>query len=208
MTERRTHPERRGGDRRAIERRGGTKLQRLSIDFGPRRRSPPWVARVLLVAATAIALDAGLTWHDSQRIIEANRSALAAAQPALSAPRASKEDVEAARDTVQRLAMPWDGLFGALESAATDQVALLAVEPDAKAGKVLISAEGKDYLAALTYVLNLSRSGALSGVQLVRHETRPEDPQRAVAFSVSAQWIGEGRVDDRNAGAGRTEEKR
>jgi hypothetical protein len=162
------------------------RYQKLDIDFRRAGRGSPWASRVLLVAATAVALDTGLAFRDARKLIDVNKAALAQAQPASSAPRASKEEVALARETVDRLAMPWDGLFGALEAAAGDQVALLGVEPDPKAGKVTITGEGKDYLAALTYVLNLSRSEALSGVQLVRHETKPDD--RAVAFSVSATW--------------------
>jgi hypothetical protein len=94
----------------------------------------------------------------------------------------------AARDTARRLALPWPGLFGAIESAASDDVALLAIEPDPRAGKVTLSGDSKDYLAALTYVLNLSRSAALSGVQLVRHEVKQNDPRHPVAFAVSAAW--------------------
>ena len=86
--------------------------------------------------------------------------------------------------------MPWGNLFGALEAASSDQVALLGIEPDPKAGKVLISGDSKDYLAALTYVLNLAAPTALSGVQLVRHEIKPNDPQRPVAFAVSAPMEG------------------
>jgi hypothetical protein len=164
------------------------RLRKLAIDFRPGRRSSPWTGRVLMAVAAALALDSGLAFHDARRAIERNEALLARAQPA-GAPRgASKEDVALARETVQRLSTPWQQLFGALEGAASDKVALLAVEPDVKAGKVLISGEGKDYLAALTYVLELSRSQALSGVQLVRHETRAEDPQHAVGFSVSATW--------------------
>jgi hypothetical protein len=189
MTERRSPYERRGTDRRSEkrDRRGGAKLRALAIDFGPRTRSSPWAARVLFAVAAAVALDAGLAYHDARKAIDANQAALARL-PAGTAQRASKEEVAVARDTVARLALPWGSLFGALETAASDQVALLAVEPDPKAGKVTISGEGKDYLAALSFVLNLSRSDALSGVQLVRHEVKPEDPQRAVAFSVSAIW--------------------
>ena len=162
------------------------RYQKLDIDFRRAGRGSPWAGRVLLVAAAAVALDTGLAFRDARQLIEQNKAALAQAQPAAAAPRASKEEVALARETVERLAMPWDGLFGALEAAAVDQVALLGVEPDPKAGKVTITGEGKDYLAALTYVLNLSRSEALSGVKLVRHETRPED--RAVSFAVSATW--------------------
>jgi hypothetical protein len=191
MTERRNNPDRRAEmrDRRneKRDRRGDAKLHRLSIDFSRNARRSPWVGRVLMAVAAAVALDAGLAYRDAKHVIDRNREELAKA-PSAPAQRASKEEVAQARDTVERLAMPWAGLFGALESAATEQVALLAVEPDAKAGKVLISGEGRDYLAALTYVLNLSRSDALSGVQLVRHEMKPEDPQKPVAFAVSATW--------------------
>jgi hypothetical protein len=92
------------------------------------------------------------------------------------------------RETVDRLGMPWDRLFAALESAASDQVALLGIEPDPKAGTVVISGDSKDYLAALGYVLNLSRAEALNRVQLVRHEVKANDPQAPVSFAVSAGW--------------------
>ena len=67
-------------------------------------------------------------------------------------------------------------------------MALLAIEPDTKSGTVKISGDSKDYLAALTYVLNLSRSDALSKVELVRHEVKQNDPQKPVSFSIQAAW--------------------
>jgi len=165
------------------------KLRKLSIDFRPGRRASPWASRALLAVAAAVVLDSGLAYHDARRAITRNEALLAKAQPAGGAARqASKEEIAAARETVQRLSTPWSELFGALEGATSEQVAILSVEPYPKNGKVLISGEGKDYLAALTYVLELSRSKTLSGVQLVRHETKPEDPQHAVGFSVSATW--------------------
>jgi len=53
---------------------------------------------------------------------------------------------------------------------------------------VTITGDSKDYLAALTYVLNLRRAEGLANVELVRHEQKAEDPQRPVAFSISASW--------------------
>jgi hypothetical protein len=93
-----------------------------------------------------------------------------------------------ARDTVERLGLPWAKLFAALEAAGSDQVALLAIEPDTKSGTVKISGDSKDYLAALGYVLTLSQNDALSHVQLVRHEVKQNDAQHPVAFSISAAW--------------------
>ena len=61
--------------------------------------------------------------------------------------RAAPEEIAAARETMQRLSTPWDKLFGALETAAIDDVALLGIEPDPKAGTVTITGDGKDYLS-------------------------------------------------------------
>ena len=113
---------------------------------------------------------------------------MAAAQPRLGARKVPAEEVAAAREAVERLSMPWAKLFGALEQAASPQVALLSIEPDPRTGVVTITGEGKDYLAALTYVLNLRRAESLSNVQLVRHEQGADDPRKPVAFSVSASW--------------------
>jgi hypothetical protein len=162
-------------------------MQRLDLDFVATPRSR-WAARVLLSVAALLVLDDGFSAWRATTAIRASEHRLARLGPrALQA--VSSEELAAARDTVQRLSLPWPKLFAALESAASDQVALLAIEPDARAGTVTISGDSKDYLAALTYVLNLSRADSLSRVQLVRHELKQNDPQHPVAFTVSASWL-------------------
>ena len=164
-------------------------MQRLNLDFAARGRRTPWAGAVLFAVALAVAGDAAWSYVHARRQLAQAEVLLARAQPRHGAPRAvSAEELAVARDTVQRLSLPWPGLFGALESAASDDVALLAIEPDPRGGKVTISGDSKDYLAALTYVLNLSRSAALSGVELVRHEVKQNDPRHPVGFSVSAAW--------------------
>ena len=170
-------------------RQGKTSPQALRIDFCRHPPSPRWVAPLLLAVAVAFAGDVGFSFIKARQSTLKNESALARLEPRGYKParNASADEIALARDTLQRLATPWDKLFGALESAADEQVALLAIQPDPRAGTVVISGDSKDYLAALTYVLNLSRAEALSHVQLARHEVR-NDPQKTVAFSVSAQW--------------------
>ena len=164
-------------------------MQRIELDFIRRAQRSRWAGRVLLAVALGLAGDMAFSYASLLRSVKENESIVARAQPGkpLSAP-ASAEEVALARDTVERLALPWPKLFAALEAAASDQVALLAIEPDTKSGTVKISGDSKDYLAALGYVLNLSKADALSHVQLVRHEVKQNDPQRPVAFSISAAW--------------------
>ena len=164
-------------------------MKKLEINFVGRGARSPWAGRVLLAVAVALSLDVAVSYKDLRASLDLNKTKIAKAQPRRTpATKVSPEEVAAARETVERLGLPWDKLFGALESAASDRVALLGIEPDAKAGTVVISGDSKDYLAALSYVLNLSQAGALSRVQLVRHEVKANDPQGPVSFAVSAAW--------------------
>jgi hypothetical protein len=166
-----------------------TSMQALRIDFCRRPPTPRWVAPLLFAVAVAFAGDVGFSFFNARHQVKTSEAALAKLDPRSYRPArtASPEEIALARETVQRLSTPWDKLFGALESAADEQVALLGIQPDPRAGTVVITGDSKDYLAALTYVLNLSRAGALSHVQLAKHEVK-NDPQKTVAFSVSAQW--------------------
>jgi Tfp pilus assembly protein PilN len=164
-------------------------MKALHLDFIRAARPSPWAGRVLFAVALAVCADAGWSYYRLQQTIAHDQTRLAAAPPRAQR-KVAPEELAAAREAVQRLSMPWTRLFGALESAANDQVALLAIEPDPRSGTVTISGDSKDYLAALTYVLNLRRAEGLANVQLVRHEQKTNDPQRPVAFSVSATWGG------------------
>jgi Tfp pilus assembly protein PilN len=168
----------------------GVKMRELKLDFCRTRPAPRWVAPLLLAVAVVFAGDAGFAFISTATQVRDREKALAKVEPRTYAASraASPEEVASARDTVQRLSTPGDSLFTALESAADEHVALLAIEPDPKSGTVLISGDSKDYLSALTYVLNLGRSDSLSHVQLARHEVKTSDPNRPVSFSVSATW--------------------
>jgi hypothetical protein len=164
-------------------------MRRLRIDFAARGLRPRWPGRVLLALALALSADAALTYGRLASSLETQREKLARSEPAPApARKAGPEELAAVRETVDRLSMPWERLFGALEAAASDEVALLGIQPDAKAGTVLISGDGKNYLATLGYVLNLERGNGLQRVQLVRHEVKDDDPRRAVSFAISAAW--------------------
>jgi Tfp pilus assembly protein PilN len=163
-------------------------MQKLDLDFCRTRPGSPWLGRLLLAVAAFCVVDAGLSYQWAKQALKENEARLDKRAPASRAPKASPQEVAAARETVQRLSLPWDELFMALESAASERVALAAIEPDVRSGTVKISGDGKDYLAALSYVANLSRTEGLEAVQLVRHEHKANDPNGPVSFAVSAAW--------------------
>src|SRR5262245_59461061 len=157
-------------------------LPRVELDFVARRRASPWVGRILLAAAVTVCADMAVQYHDLSSAVSVGKANLA--RSGRPAKLASADEVAAARETVQRLSLPWTRLFTAIESAASDKVALTAIEPDPKTGTVKIMGDSKDYLAALSYVLSLSQTEGLSSVQLVRHEVRRD----SVGFTISATW--------------------
>ena len=161
-------------------------MQRLDLDFVRSRRGSRRAGYVLLALAIALTGDAAWRFSTLKNAVGKAEQAVARASPRVGAPQVGADELALARDTLSRLALPWTRLFAALEGAASEDVALLAIEPDPKSGTVKISGDSKDYLAALTYVMNLSRSDALSHVQLLRHEAR----QDAVGFQISAAWNG------------------
>ncbi|HVL37641.1 MAG TPA: PilN domain-containing protein [Burkholderiales bacterium] len=167
----------------------GVTLKKLEVNFAAGVAPQPWAGRVLAVAALALLADAGLSYYQARTAIDAHQAAIARAEPrAAPARKVPAEELAVVRDTVERLALPWERLFQALEAAASGEVTLAGIEPDPKAGTVIISGQGRDYPAALEYVQRLERSEALSRVQLVRHEARHD--RGAVTFAVSATWNG------------------
>jgi len=167
-------------------------MRALELDY---LRSPGHLRRprhILAAVALVFALDAGWQHYSLKENIalRTERLAQTGAAPLERQPArlASPEEYVFARDTIGRLATPWDRLFQALEAAQTEQIALLAIEPDAEHRTVTISGEAKDYLAALTYVASLSAQKALRRVHLTRHETQRGSSARPLAFTISAAW--------------------
>jgi hypothetical protein len=164
-------------------------MRPLDFDFAE-RRAPGWAGWVLLAAGVVFAADLARSYlplRDEIPRIEA-RLAKSNEPKGLERHPVSAEEFAEARSVVARFAAPWPTLFAAIESVRIDDVALLAIEPDPASGHVLISGEGKDYLAVLTYVARLEAQPGLSRVHLSRHEVREAEPRRPVSFSVSARW--------------------
>lgn len=170
-------------------------MTRLDIDF-VKVPGSPWMRWVLFAIALAFCVDLGISYYslrhriaeNQQRVGELQRSTDGAAKSAMAAKPPTPDELRVARDTVQRLAMPWGTLFKALESSASDDVTLLAIDPQPKSGTVLISGEAANYRAVLDYVALLGAAGALERPHLLRHERKQDNLQDTVAFSILASW--------------------
>jgi hypothetical protein len=97
-------------------------------------------------------------------------------------------EFQQARDVMLRLQLPWQELFGSIESARNSDVALLSIESEHDKRRVKIYAEAKDLDAVVAYLALLRQRPALADVYLESHELQLKDPQRPVRFVLSANW--------------------
>jgi Tfp pilus assembly protein PilN len=170
-------------------------MKALDLDFVPRRRMPLAGWAMLCAALFALA-DSGLQFlalnddlDRAERLLRDERAgSRGRAAVAKTLDPALLKDLGQAEQVLNRLALPWDELFRTVETAKTDRVALLALEPDAQKGELSISGEAADYESVLAYAARLQQQGRLSAVHLVRHEVKQDDPQHPVAFILAASW--------------------
>jgi hypothetical protein len=169
-------------------------MQALELDLHAARARSPWPGRVLFAVALAFAAQVSVSYSNLQDSVHSAEAQLAheagSADSARRAPAsaASPEELRAARETIARLSLSWDELFGALESSAATDVALLSIEPDSRGGTVLVTGEAQDFAAALRYVGRLDTAKSLRGAHLVKHELRQGDARRPLVFTASARW--------------------
>jgi Tfp pilus assembly protein PilN len=98
------------------------------------------------------------------------------------------EQVAAVNRAVAALNLPWDNLFGAVEAARPEKVALLNLEPDGVRRSLRLVAEARDSADMLAFVDRLAARPELATVNLVKHEIQEKDAQRPLRFQVDAQW--------------------
>lgn len=99
----------------------------------------------------------------------------------------SSAQADAINRAIRQLNLPWERLFAEVEKRLDNQLALLALEPDAANRVLRIYAETGSTTEMLAFVRALEESDFLSDVFLVRHEINEADYQ-PLRFVVEARW--------------------
>jgi Tfp pilus assembly protein PilN len=153
-----------------------------------------------LAGAAGLLLCAGAVWlalHLSEQREERaqqlqrvqQRAAVLAQQPAAvpetAIPAAQAAAVNAA---VLQLNLPWRDLQDAVAAATPANIALLALEPDARKQVLKITAEAKSSDEMVGYIELLKQQELFASAVLARHEIGDQDPNKPIRFQVEAQW--------------------
>jgi hypothetical protein len=126
-----------------------------------------------------------------QSIQELNeRKGLKPAEPLLQAKSSADllAKIEEAKKLASFLMIPWGDVLSALESSALDDLALLAIEPDAKKRQLKITAEAKNKDIMFSYLEKLEVSDELANVYLLKHEVFEDVDQHPIRFVAVATW--------------------
>ena len=146
-----------------------------------------------MVLAVSLAVAGGMLarYRDAQREVvrlEAESGLIAPERrPARAvSPERLEEEAKLAERVVRQLTLPWAALIGAVEQAASRDVAILQLQPDAEQRLLRLTAEARDREAMFEYLRRLGRAQGLAEVHLVSHQVQREDPQRPIQFAVQA----------------------
>ena len=170
-------------------------MKRLELDFvaAPRRRALPGM---LLLAASLVGAGAlGVHYRNIQlelKRLETTGSLVSAERrpPRVLPKERLDEAVKNAEAVVRQLTLPWASLAESVESAATQDVALLQLQPDAQQRLLRLTAEARHRDAMLEYLRRLAATPALADVHVVSHQVRLEIPQHPIQFAVQASFRG------------------
>jgi Tfp pilus assembly protein PilN len=179
-------------------------MKKVNIDFAPPSvartvfRTPRHTGAVVwaVFCAGAALIGAGTGLRHKQwevELLRAQAQARTQAQERTAVPVAVRAPVPEAQAaavnaTVLQLNLPWRALHDAVQEGTPANIALLALEPDARKSTVRITAEAKSSDDMIAYVEQLQKGEWFSAVSLARHEINEQDPNRPIRFQLDARW--------------------
>jgi len=176
-------------------------IRPLRVDFQCSHAAPiSWIGAALLAIGTLLGIgtlwqyealaDEIAAWENKiDEVKGIARRAPGSIKESTRDPQDKLEAVRFANAVLDQLSVPWARLFAEIEAAADERTALLSVEPDPRSHVVRISGEAKDFAAVLGYARRLEETPVLEKVYLAEHEIQTQDPNKPVAFALSALWV-------------------
>ena len=168
--------------------------QRVELDYIAPARRASWPGILVLVLAVAVAGVLLARYRDVQHEV----LRLEAASGLIAPPRAARpvtparldDEARNAEAVVRQLTVPWAALIRTIEQAATREVAILQLQPDAEQRVLRLTAEARSREAMFDYLRRLSQARGLAEVHLVSHQVQRDDPQQPIQFAVQAAMRG------------------
>lgn len=99
-----------------------------------------------------------------------------------------QKEIAYANAILDQMNLPWEALFDSIEHAATDDVALLSIQPNVGSRTVRLSGEAKSMTELLDFVEALERESVFENVHLLSYKIKQDNPYRPIVFLLHAIW--------------------
>jgi Tfp pilus assembly protein PilN len=158
-------------------------------------RAPrPWVGLVLCaVAAGLLAAVLASAWQmerdNRDRLAQVNeRAARLLPPPPRKLTETERVRLAQATRVAGELRAPWADLLATFEEHGKNDIGLLKLEPDAKAGIVRVTGQARNTAALFAYLRELEADSRLTQVALTTHQSERETPGQPLRFVIQAGW--------------------
>lgn len=173
-------------------------MSRLAMNFVP---PPQWRMSILVLLALAIlaCLHALLVRDDllsridsrAEKIRHLERKLSRQELSQASVQRQNPQQAEETRHLVAELQRPWEGMLNALQRAASPDMQIVRLQPEADANRLVIGGQADSSEAFLSYVQRLRRDPSWRTVEPVSEERNANAFQsggKPVTFQLMAEW--------------------
>jgi len=172
-------------------------MRELGLDFQPHR--PGVLPVLLLCVASVLCADAWIELRDhNTRLADlqlqmshaqrrADRLATTSREAARREAALPAEQSKALQQAVAAIHLDWEALYRQIDQSTREDIALLAITPNAAAKSLQLSGEARNLQAVLGFVDAL-RQQPLSRVSLLSHKIKFDDPQHPIIFEIAATW--------------------
>lgn len=123
-----------------------------------------------------------------EQLLRITRQSDKARIPKLSQSLIPQNQALAINAIIQQLNLPWSDVFDAVEAATPSNIALIAIEPDARKHSFRGEAESLNSDDMIAYIEKLKKQPLFLNVNLIRHEVNEQDPYKPLRFQFEAQW--------------------
>lgn len=151
--------------------------------------------RLWILSAACIFIAVGITrdYIESEgRAVQLEQVAAKLQLPPPAKPRLSKAEVQRYQEwsklAIER-SFNWYPIFKALERASSDDIELLAFEPDKANGQFVLRGEAKSMEALVAYLARLSEQKTIGRAYLTRQQTSERQSLKTLAFEIRASLV-------------------
>jgi len=99
-----------------------------------------------------------------------------------------RQEIKKASEIMGQLNLPWESFFNAIEFAASEEVALLSLQPNVANQNIRINGEAKNIDVLLDFVEALERENVFEKAHLLNYKIKQDNPQRPFIFLITATW--------------------